>query len=246
MVVTNPEHRKHAEEIWRVPPGVIPDKPGYHAVQQDRMLRDGKLNFYWVQCNNNMQAAPNNSRETYPGYRNPDNFIVVSDAYPTVTALSADCVLPAAMWVERRSYGNAERRTHVWRQLVKAPGEARSDLWQMMEFSKRFTTDEVWPTEMLNANPNYRGKSLYDVLFRNGQIDKFPTTEIPAEYDNQESKYFGFYVQKGLFEEYASFGRGHGHDLAPFDTYHQVRGLRWPVVDGRKPAGGIGKATIPL
>jgi nitrate reductase (cytochrome) len=41
-------------------------------------------------------------------------------------------------------------------------------------------------------------------------------------------------VQKGLFEEYAEFGRGHGHDLAPFDTYHEARGLRWPVVDGKE------------
>ena len=67
MVVTNPEHRKHAEEIWRVPHGIIPEKPGYHAVEQDRMLQDGKLNFYWIQVNNNLQAAPNSSRETYPG-----------------------------------------------------------------------------------------------------------------------------------------------------------------------------------
>jgi nitrate reductase NapA len=44
----------------------------------------------------------------------------------------------------------------------------------------------------------------------------------------------GFYVQKGLFEEYAEFGRGHGHDLAPFDVYHEARGLRWPVVDGKE------------
>ena len=41
-------------------------------------------------------------------------------------------------------------------------------------------------------------------------------------------------MQKGLFEEYASFGRGHSHDLAPFDTYHKTRGLRWPVVDGKE------------
>ena len=41
-------------------------------------------------------------------------------------------------------------------------------------------------------------------------------------------------MQKGLFEEYAGFGRGHGHDLAPFDTYHEVRGLRWPVVNGKE------------
>ena len=57
MVVTNPEHREHAEEIWKLPHGIIPDKPGYHAVEQDRMLKDGKLNFYWVQVNNNLQAG---------------------------------------------------------------------------------------------------------------------------------------------------------------------------------------------
>jgi nitrate reductase NapA len=235
MVVTNPEHRKHAEDIWRLPHGLLPDKVGFHAVEQDRMLKDGKLNFYWVQVNNNVQAAPNNSNETYPGYRNPDNFIVVSDAYPTVTALSADVILPAAMWVEKEgAYGNAERRTHVWRQLVNAPGEARSDLWQLTEFSKRFLTDEVWPADILAAHPDYRGKSLFDVLFKNGNVDRFPLADLDSEYENQEAREYGFYLQKGLFEEYAEFGRGHGHDLAPFDTYHQVRGLRWPVVNGEE------------
>jgi nitrate reductase NapA len=235
MVVTNPEHRKHAEEIWGLPEGTIPDKPGYHAVLQNRMLRDGKLNAYWVQVNNNMQAGPNMNEEGYPGYRNPENFIVVSDVYPTVTALSADLILPTAMWVEKEgAYGNAERRTHFWHQLVNAPGEARSDVWQIVEFSKRFTTDEVWPAELLAAKPELKGKTLYQVLFANGTVDKFPNTELNPEYENAEAEAFGFYLQKGLFEEYAAFGRGHGHDLAPFDTYHEVRGLRWPVIDGKE------------
>src|SRR5215208_1854003 len=34
MVVTNPKHREKAEEIWKLPPGTIPDKPGFHAVLQ--------------------------------------------------------------------------------------------------------------------------------------------------------------------------------------------------------------------
>ncbi len=235
LVVTNDEHRHHAEEIWRVPEGLLPAEPGYHAVLQDRMLHDGNLNFYWIQVNNNLQAAPNNSQETYPGYRNPDNFIIVSDAYPTVTTQAADLILPAAMWVEKEgAYGNAERRTHAWHQLVQAPGEARSDLWQIAEFSKRFTTDEVWPDEILDANPDYRGQTLYDVLFRNGNVDKYETDEVDPDYANNEAEAFGFYIQKGLFEEYAEFGRGHGHDLAPYDRYHKERGLRWPVVDGQE------------
>jgi nitrate reductase NapA len=49
-----------------------------------------------------------------------------------VTAQAADLVQPTAMWVEKEGdYGNAERRTQLWHQLVNAPGEARSDLWQL-------------------------------------------------------------------------------------------------------------------
>src|SRR5690606_15233979 len=132
------------------------------------------------------------------------------------------------------AYGNAERRTHFWHQLVDAPGEAKSDLWQLMEFSKRFTTDECWPEEILAANPEFRGKTLFDVLYRNGKVDAFGVEEIEDGYANHEADAFGFYPQKGLFEEYAEFGRGHAHDLAPFDRYHQERGLRWPVVDGKE------------
>ncbi|QOR40382.1 nitrate reductase catalytic subunit NapA [Billgrantia diversa] len=235
MVVMNPGHREFAEKAWKVPEGTIQAQPGAHAVLQHRLLNDGAINAYWVQCNNNVQAAANMVEETYPGYRNPDNFIVVSDAYPTVTAELADLILPTAMWVEKEgAYGNAERRTQFWHQLVEAPGEARSDLWQLMEFSKRFTTDEVWPREMLDANPEYKGRSLFDVLWRNGQVDAYSLDELDEEYANQEAEHFGFYVQKGLFEEYAKFGRGKAHDLAPFERYHQERGLRWPVVDGEE------------
>jgi len=235
MLVANPKHRETAERIWKIPAGTIPEKPGYHAVLQNRMLKDAKLNAYWVQVNNNMQAAANLMEEGLPGYRNPENFIVVSDAYPTVTALAADLILPAAMWVEKEgAYGNAERRTQFWHQLVDAPGEARSDLWQLVEFSKRFKIEEVWPADLIAKMPEVKGKTLFDVLYRNGQVDKFPLKEVNPDYHNDEAKAFGFYIQKGLFEEYASFGRGHGHDLAPFDAYHEARGLRWPVVNGRE------------
>jgi nitrate reductase NapA len=206
MVVTNKAHRDIAERIWKLPEGTIPAQPGYHAVLQNRMLKDGKLNAYWVQVNNNIQAGANSLEEGLPGYRNPDNFIVVSDAYPTVTALAADLILPTAMWVEKEgAYGNAERRTQFWHQLVDAPGESRSDLWQLMEFSKHFKIEEVWSEELLAKKPEDRGKTLFDVLYRNGEVDRFPESDIEEGYANHESKAFGFYVQKGLFEEYASF-----------------------------------------
>ncbi len=242
LVVNKKEHRDFSEKVWKLPEGTIPAKPGFHAVQQNRMLKDSVINAYWVMCNNNVQAAANMNEETLPGYRNPDNFIVVSDPYPTVSCMAADLMLPTAMWVEKEgAYGNAERRTQVWRQQVSAPGDAKSDMWQLMEFSKRFKVEEVWPDELLAKRPEYRGKTLYEVLYRNGNVDKYPAqkvTDVAGNvYANDEMDHFGFYVHKGLFEEYRTFGTQGpkiGHDLAEYDRLHRERGLRWPVVNGKE------------
>jgi len=241
-VVMKKPHRDLAEKIWKLPEGTLPGKKGYHAVLQNRMLKDGKLNAYWVQCNNNMQAAANMNEEGLPGYRNPDNFIVVSDPYPTVTAMAADLILPTAMWTEKEgAYGNAERRTQFWREQVEAPGESKSDMWQVVEFSKRFKVEDAWPEDVIAKKPELRGKTLYEVLFANGQVDKFPKQTVTDsdgnKYSNHEMEDFGFYIQKGLFEEYRRFqfeGPKIGHELGEFDTYHKVRGLRWPVIDGKE------------
>jgi nitrate reductase NapA len=191
-----------------------------------------------------MQAGPNVNEEMLPAWKNPANFITVSDPYPTLSAITADLILPTSMWAEKEgAFGNAERRTQFWRQQVGSPGESKSDLWQMMEFAKRFTVEEAWGKELVAKMPEYKGKNLYQVLYENGQVNKFPYKDDTVQdedkrvYQNDESKHFGFYVQKGLFEEYRRFqteGPKVGHDQAPFDTYHKVRGLRWPVVDGKE------------
>lgn len=235
MVIANEKHRQMAEKIWKLPEGGVSAKMGFDTIAQDRALRDGIMNVLWTQNTNNMQAGPNINEDRMKGWRDPRNFIIVSDPYPTISALSADLILPTSMWVEKEgAYGNAERRTQFWHQQIKGPGESKSDLWQMVEFSKYFKTDEVWPEELLAKKPELRGKTLYEVLFANGSIDKYPLSEIPENQLNDESRDFGFYIQKGLFEEYAEFGREHGHDLAYFDDYHKSRGLRWPVVDNKE------------
>ncbi|WP_166261723.1 periplasmic nitrate reductase subunit alpha [Marinobacter salicampi] len=235
MVVTNAEHRAKAEKIWKLPEGTIPEKVGFHAVLQSRKLKDGVLKVYWTQVTNNIQAGPNTMQETLPGWRNPDNFIIVSDIYPTVSAQAADLILPSAGWVEKEgAFGNAERRTQFWHQLVDAPGESRSDLWQTMALAQRIRVADVWPEEMLEKAPEFRDKTLFDILYKNGNVDQFGLEEIHPDYANADARALGFYVQKGLFEEYRQFGKGKGKDLAPFDTYHETRGLRWPVVDGEE------------
>ncbi|MCP4285588.1 MAG: nitrate reductase catalytic subunit NapA [Gammaproteobacteria bacterium] len=263
LVTKSDGHCKFAEKVWKLPAGTIPRANGktdgadqsditgkpmgktlIHAVAMHRALKDGVMNCFWVQCNNNMQAAANLNVESYPGWRAPDNFIAVTDPYPTVSAMAADLVLPTAMWIEKEgAYGNAERRTQFWRQQVQAPGEAKSDLWQIMEFSKYIKVKDVWPEDLIAKKPEYADKTLYDVLYTNGQVNKFPAEQVTDsrgnKYENDEAVDFGFYVQKGLFEEYRMFNSAEGipkrgHEMAKFEDYHNARGLRWPVIDGKE------------
>ncbi|MCZ7597493.1 MAG: nitrate reductase catalytic subunit NapA [Gammaproteobacteria bacterium] len=235
MVVTNPEHRAMAEKIWKLPPGTVPAEPGYHAVLQDRMLKDGRLNAYWVMCNNNMQAGPNINEERLPGYRNPDNFIVVSDAYPTVTTRAADLILPTAMWVEKEgAYGNAERRTQFWHQLVDAPGEARSDLWQIMEFSKRLTTGDAGPR---NCSPPTRSIAAARCTTSCSATARWTaspwTKSIPTTRTSRRRRPASTF-RRACSRSMPLSGAARRTTWPPFDTYHRERGLRWPVVDGEE------------
>ncbi len=259
MTVDDPAHRKDAEEIWNLPANTINPKVGSHIVQMMRDLEDGKIKWLWVQVTNPFQSSAN-ANHWIEAARKLDNFIVVSDVYPTLSSKVADLILPSAMIYEKwGGYGNAERRTQLWRQVVLPPGEARSDVWQMMEFSKRFTLAEVWgeqPVPGVEA-PGYEkgklpsvlptaealgykpGSTLYEVLFATSSAKKFAWPD-PVAFGKPNSTVvhagIKWFPEKALFEEYRQFGLGHGHDLAPFDVYFQreVSGLRWPVVDGKE------------
>ena len=255
MVVANPKHRARSEDLWGLPPKTLNPKVGTHAVQMVRDLRSGKVKFFWAMVTNPFQDFAN-ANEWIRAARDEGNFIVVSDCYPTVSAKLADLVLPVAMIYEKwGAYGNAERRTQHWRQQVKAPGDAKGDLWQILEFSKRFTLAEVWKAQSLPglAAEGFEdgklpdvladakkmgydpGQTLYEVLFARPEHQRVKWPDpIANGHPNDIAEDFGFFVHKALWNEYQKFGSGNGHDLADFDTYHRVRGLRWPVVNGRE------------
>ncbi|HUL58523.1 MAG TPA: nitrate reductase catalytic subunit NapA, partial [Anaeromyxobacteraceae bacterium] len=259
MVVDDPEHRKHAEELWGLPARTLNPRVGSDITKQMRDLEDGKIRWLWIQVTNPFQSTANANHWIHAA-RELDSFIVVSDVYPTLSSQVADLVLPSAIIFEKwGAYGNTERRTQMWREQVPPPGEARSDLWQMMAFSKRFTLGEVWgrqPVPGLDAAGFEKGElpdvlaearalghgpetTLYQVLFATDANRRVrwpdPVARGKANHTVAAAG-IDWFPEKALFEEYAGFGRGHGHDLAPFDVYHRddVRGLRWPVVDGKE------------
>ena len=146
-LVTDEHARQLAAEIWNVPVERIPAKPTHHTVSMFRALDRGDIRFMWIQVTNPMVTMPNLKRYR-DGAKKEDRFIVVSDVYPTPTTDIADVILPSAMWIEREGmFGNSERRTQHWDQLVEPPGEAMSDTWQLIEVARRLGLGELFPWE---------------------------------------------------------------------------------------------------
>jgi len=83
--------------------------------------------------------------------------------------------------------------------------ERRTQQWDQLAQPPGEARSDVWQT--------------VEVARRMGMGDLFP-------WEDQ--------LERNLFEEYRLFGLGTGKDLADYDTYRQVPGLRWPVVDGKE------------
>jgi nitrate reductase NapA len=264
MMVANPKHRDIVEKKWKIPAGTLNPVGNQHIMKIHRDIEDGVVKFAWVNvCNPYQDTA--SAKHWIKAAREMDNFIVTSDGYPGISAKVSDLILPSAMIYEKwGAYGNAERRTQLWRQQVLPVGDAMSDTWQWAELSKRFTVKDVWGGYTLRNGKKLADvrkaayamgynddTTLFEILFEQGgkEYPKDMNDPINKGFDdtcsNGDSRNvkgsdgktwqgYGFHIHKYLFEEYAWFGRGHAHDLADFDTYHKVRGLKWPVVDGKE------------
>ncbi|MDL2059426.1 nitrate reductase catalytic subunit NapA [Mesosutterella sp. AGMB02718] len=249
LLVANPKHRAKCEKIWGLPEGTLNGVVGYDAMKLLRGLEDGTVRFLWTQVVNIFQSTPN-STHWLRAARKPENFIVVADAYPTFSATqAADLILPASMIFEKWGvYGNGERRTNGWPEMVKAPGEARTDVWMMLEFAKRFKIKECWKEQKLPGGktlPNVLDRaramgidpeaSLYDVIFGNKFLRSFKwpdpkwkgracgTAEVLGD---------GWFPEKALYEEYWQFTQGE-HQICHFDESILGHGIVWPYIDGK-------------
>ena len=264
MVVKNPKHRKVTEKIWKLPEGTINPKVGSHVMKIHRDVEDGKIKFVWVQVNNPYHNSANANHWIKAARQMDNFIVTSDPYPGISAKVSDLILPTAMIYEKWGSYGNAERRTQHWKQQVTPIGDAMPDVWQIVELSKRFKIREVWGAQKVpgleGGLPDVLSKAqamgyspndtLYDVLFANEEAksyawpdpigEGFANTEAEGDKreikgsDGQDWKGYGFFIQKYLWEEYRKFGLGHGHDLADFDTYHKVRGLKWPVVDGKE------------
>lgn len=249
MLVANAKHREKSEKLWGLPAGTLNGVVGYDAMKLLRGLEDGTVRFLWTQVVNIFQSSPN-ATHWLKAARKPENFIVVADAYPTFSAVNAaDLILPASMIFEKWGvYGNGERRTNGWPQMVQAPGEARTDVWMMLEFAKRFKIKECWKEQKLPGGktlPSVLEKakemgidpeaSIYDVVFGNKFLRSFkwPDPKYPGRRcGTAEILKDGWFPEKALYEEYWRFTEGE-HQICHFDESIENHGLVWPYIDGK-------------
>lgn len=134
-LVANAAHREQVAKVWGVDPKNIKEKPGLPMMKMFDATVTGAVKGMFVMCTNPGHSLPNVNR-----YREgmKKAFLVVSDIYPTRTTELADVVLPAATWVEKEGvYGNSERRTQHLAKAIDPPGQAKSDIWILLELAKR-------------------------------------------------------------------------------------------------------------
>ena len=232
LVVANPAHRRYSEAVWNLPEGYLEDiaKPGYHTTKMFRELSNGNIDFLWSAHNNWAQSMTNLTRFLGRGAEDKrgifDAFIVVSEVFPTMSTKYANVVLPAAMWIEREgAFGNGERRTAVFEQAVIPPGDARWDMWMLMEIAKRVLAGE-----------EIGGEDAFDVLF--GEWYDKDACDFRQETQRE--------VCKSMWEEYRTFSnpklnpraeainrdsklKMEAKQLAPYEEYIYNHGMTWPV-----------------
>ncbi len=264
LVVKNPKHREISEKIWKVPAGTINPKPGSHLMKIHRDIEDGKIKFAWINVCNPYQNSANANHWLKAARQMDNFIVCSDGYPGISAKVSDLILPSAMIFEKWGAYGNAERRTQHWKQQVTPVGDAMPDTWQFVELAKRFKLRDVWgaqpipglegglpdvlsQAQEMGYNPN---DTLYDVLFANKEAKSFAwpdpvgqdtlNTEAASDKrkvlgsDDKPFEGYGFFIQKYIWEEYRKFGLGNGHDLADFDTYHSVRGLKWPIVNGKE------------
>ena len=241
LLVSNAQHRRYTEAIWNLPSGYLDaiQKPGFHTVKIFRELSKGNIDFLWSAHNNWAVSMPNLTRFLGRGDKKGifDAFIVVNEVYPTLSCQYADVVLPAAMWVEREGqFGNAERRTGIFEKAVDPPGEAKWDMWILMEVARR-----VLDGEQIDGNDafDHLFGFFYDKSAADFKADQRETNRLIWEeyrtFSNPDMNEKAKAINDDATGEFGAKLKMEAKQLAPYEAYLENHGLTWPVrnVDGK-------------
>jgi formate dehydrogenase major subunit len=157
--VDNPEASKRFESLWGA---ALDKKPGLTVVEIMNAAYDGKIRGMYIMGENPAMSDPDleHARAAMAKLEH----LVVQDIFLTETAYLADVVLPATAWPEKDgTVTNTDRMVQLGRRALKAPGEAKEDLWIIIQLARRLGLDwryekpkDVW-NEMRECMDSIRG-----------------------------------------------------------------------------------------
>ena len=131
--VDDPEANQRFEKFWG--PN-LDKKPGLTVVEIMNAAYDGKVRGMYIMGENPAMSDPDleHARAAMAKLEH----LVVQDIFLTETAYLADVVLPATAWPEKDgTVTNTDRMVQLGRKALEPPGEARADLWIIVELAKR-------------------------------------------------------------------------------------------------------------
>jgi len=131
--VDNVDVEKGFEALWGK---TLDPKPGLTVVEIMDAVYAGQIRGMYIMGENPAMSDPDvkHAREALAKL----DMLVVQDIFLTETGYLADVILPASAFPEKTgTFTNTDRAVQLGRQALQLPGDARQDLWIIVEMPKR-------------------------------------------------------------------------------------------------------------
>ena len=157
--VDNGEAKRRFEALWGV---ALDPKPGLTVVEIMAAVHAGKIRGMYIMGENPAMSDPDvrHAREALAELE----MLVVQDIFLTETGYLADVILPASAFPEKTgTFTNTDRAVQLGRKALDPPGDARQDLWIIVEMARRLGLDWNYAhprdvfAEMRQAMPSIAG-----------------------------------------------------------------------------------------
>jgi formate dehydrogenase major subunit len=169
--VDNADAHARFEALWGKP---LDAKPGLTVVEIMNAVHAGEIRGMYIMGENPAMSDPDvrHAREALAELE----MLVVQDIFLTETGYLADVILPASAFPEKTgTFSNTDRAVQLGRQALDPPGDARQDLWIIVEMAKRMGLDWTYAhpsevfAEMRKAMPSIAGMT-WDRLERESAV----------------------------------------------------------------------------
>jgi len=159
--VDSADVRSQFEALWQK---TLDPKPGLTVVEIMHAVHAGQIRGMYIMGENPAMSDPDvrHAREALAELE----MLVVQDIFLTETGYLADVILPASAFPEKTgTFTNTDRSVQLGRQALDPPGEARQDLWIIVEVAKRLGLEWTYThprevfAEMRQAMPSIAGIS---------------------------------------------------------------------------------------